>query len=188
MIAGLYGKLTINPDGSYSYDLDDSEPDVIALDEGETLQDVFTYTVSDKDGEHEKSSYSTLTITICGANDGPTAKADTNMVTELEGNIDTSANDIAGNVLQNLDHDGDANPEVGPFNDDADTDPDGDTLCVVEIGRSAGPDGPTAIWSLTCRRDGGDRAGRMIAGEYGKLTINPDGSYSYDLDDSNPDC
>ncbi len=152
VIAGEYGTLTINPDGSYSYDLDDSEPDVIALDETETLQDVFTYTVSDKDAEHEKSSYSTLTITICGANDGPTAKADTNVVQAgmISYGLSTDEPDAApgddtveeqmipaavtGNVLLTLDHDkGDAQ-----FGDVADTDPDGDTLCVVEIASEAG--------------------------------------------------
>ncbi|TNE94281.1 MAG: hypothetical protein EP324_02065, partial [Gammaproteobacteria bacterium] len=48
-IVGKYGKLTIDKEtGAYTYELDDSNPDVNALDPGEMLEDeIFTYTISD---------------------------------------------------------------------------------------------------------------------------------------------
>ena len=67
------------PEGNtwrYDYDLADTNADVVGLDDGEMLQDVFTYTVFDG----TKSDTTTLTITIKGNNDGPTAVDDFNMV------------------------------------------------------------------------------------------------------------
>ncbi len=44
-VDGQYGSLTINPDGSYSYVLDEAAADTIAA--GESQTDEFTYTISD---------------------------------------------------------------------------------------------------------------------------------------------
>ena len=47
-VNGLYGTLTwVEETGAYEYTLNDSHPDVIALDDGETLTDTFTYTLSE---------------------------------------------------------------------------------------------------------------------------------------------
>lgn len=67
VITGEYGTLTINPDGSYSYVLDDTNPDVNNLLTGETLADVFTYTLSDGTSDDQAQ----LTITINGRSDHP---------------------------------------------------------------------------------------------------------------------
>ncbi|MDJ0658835.1 MAG: VCBS domain-containing protein, partial [Crocosphaera sp.] len=48
-IKGEYGFLLLNADGSYSYTLDNNNPDVDGLDDGETLSEVFRYTNSDGD-------------------------------------------------------------------------------------------------------------------------------------------
>ncbi|MDF1739370.1 MAG: VCBS domain-containing protein, partial [Verrucomicrobiales bacterium] len=45
-VDGQYGRLIINPDGSYSYELNDAASDTIAA--GETGTDEFTYTISDE--------------------------------------------------------------------------------------------------------------------------------------------
>ncbi|MFC7396919.1 VCBS domain-containing protein [Chelatococcus sp. GCM10030263] len=63
-----YGQLTLNADGSYSYVLDNSNAAVNALKEGDSLQEVVSYTITDSDGE---TSTATLTITIQGRTDGP---------------------------------------------------------------------------------------------------------------------
>jgi T1SS-143 domain-containing protein len=65
-IEGEYGTLTIHPDGSYTYALDNN-PEVNALKDGETLDEVFTYTLTDGDGD---TSSADLTITINGVTDG----------------------------------------------------------------------------------------------------------------------
>lgn len=67
-LAGAYGSLTLNSDGSYSYVLDNSHPAVNALPAGQTLAETFSYTITDADGD---TATTTLTITITGANDAP---------------------------------------------------------------------------------------------------------------------
>lgn len=63
--AASYGTATINPTtGTWSYDLDDSNPVVDALDPGETLTDTFTVRMLDADG---RSDTQDITITITGA-------------------------------------------------------------------------------------------------------------------------
>lgn len=47
-IAGSYGTLTINPDGTYTYTLDNNNTDVQALGKIDSLVETFTYTISDQ--------------------------------------------------------------------------------------------------------------------------------------------
>ncbi|NID14765.1 VCBS domain-containing protein [Luteibacter yeojuensis] len=66
-LAGLYGTLTLNADGSYSYVVDDTNAAVNGLRDGQSVTDVYTYTITDADGD---TSSTTLTITIHGHTDG----------------------------------------------------------------------------------------------------------------------
>src|SRR5690606_36239936 len=68
-LAGAYGALTLNADGSYSYILDNASQPVQGLSAGEVLTETFTYTITDGDGD---TSTTTLTITINGTDDGVT--------------------------------------------------------------------------------------------------------------------
>ncbi len=68
VIAGTYGSLAIGSDGSYTYTLDNGLAAVQALDDGETLSDVFTYTMADGKGGTDAAD---LTVTINGLNDPP---------------------------------------------------------------------------------------------------------------------
>jgi large repetitive protein len=66
-LAGAYGELVLNADGSYTYVLNANYSAVIqGLDSNDSLSEVFTYTITDGDGD---ISTTTLTITINGAND-----------------------------------------------------------------------------------------------------------------------
>jgi len=67
LVTGSYGSLTIGADGSYVYDLDDTNTTVDALATGSSLTETFTYEVTDSDGD---TSTATLTITINGVTDG----------------------------------------------------------------------------------------------------------------------
>ncbi|GKT11387.1 MAG: hypothetical protein ISEC1_P0351 [Thiomicrorhabdus sp.] len=67
-VEGSYGSLTLNADGSYEYTLDNTNESVQALDDGESLTEIFSYTITDADGD---SSSSRLTITVGGATDTP---------------------------------------------------------------------------------------------------------------------
>ncbi|MGB7346668.1 MAG: putative Ig domain-containing protein [Pirellulaceae bacterium] len=69
-IPANYGNLTIGNDGSYTYDLNASHPSVVALAQGDSLTETFTYTISDGEGGSDTAD---LTITIVGSNDAPTA-------------------------------------------------------------------------------------------------------------------
>jgi VCBS repeat-containing protein len=61
-IAGLYGTLILNADGSYTYTIDQSNPQVLAAAGlGQILTDVFTYTINDRTGASDQAQ---LTITL----------------------------------------------------------------------------------------------------------------------------
>lgn len=66
---GAYGTLVLNADGTYTYTPDGSTQ---ALALGQSVQDSFTYVVSDG----SLSDTGTLTITIAGRNDAPVADPD----------------------------------------------------------------------------------------------------------------
>jgi VCBS repeat-containing protein len=84
---GVYGTLTINADGTYTYTPYASTQ---SLAEGASVQDSFNYTVSDG----SLTDTGTLTITIGGINDAPVAVADTAATAENDSvTIDVVAND-----------------------------------------------------------------------------------------------
>ncbi len=66
--AAVYGSFSLGADGTYTYTLDNSNPDVKALNVNDTLTESFTYTITDADGD---TSTATLSITIKGSNDVP---------------------------------------------------------------------------------------------------------------------
>jgi VCBS repeat-containing protein len=66
-IQGKYGVLKLQADGSYTYELDNTNPAVNKLDDGQSLEEKFSYTVADKDGS---LSTADLVITINGYTDG----------------------------------------------------------------------------------------------------------------------
>ena len=68
-IIGTYGMLLLAADGTFTYTLDNADPDTNALAQGEAVSDIFTYTMADGEGT---TSSTTLTINITGTNDAPT--------------------------------------------------------------------------------------------------------------------
>ncbi|HWA92343.1 MAG TPA: Ig-like domain-containing protein [Rhizomicrobium sp.] len=135
-VAGTYGHLTLNANGSYSY-VADNAAQIAAAATGSHPVDTFTYTVSDGLGG---VTTSTVSFTIDRI---PTVVADAPSGQALE-----SGSAITGNVLTN------------------DSDRDGDTLTVTAVNGSGG------------------NVGNSIAGTYGHLTINSNGTYSYSADNS----
>ncbi|MDP3055037.1 MAG: VCBS domain-containing protein [Methylobacter sp.] len=156
-VAGQYGILTISNTGVYSYALNDANAQVNALQAGQTLTETFTYRTTNGTGV----AASTLTITINGANDAPTANPDTATARE-EGGIANGTTGVnpTGNVLTN------------------DTDPDtGDTLRVASVDTGATITGGAA--TVTPGNP------MTVNGQYGSLLIHSDGSYTYTLNNDN---
>ncbi|WP_323752054.1 DUF5801 repeats-in-toxin domain-containing protein [Marinobacter sp.] len=67
LIEGEFGTLTINPDGTYNYVLDNTSLTIQGLTDTESLIESFTYTLEDGDGD---TSTAKLDITINGSDDG----------------------------------------------------------------------------------------------------------------------
>lgn len=138
-IAGTYGHLTLNANGTYTY-VADNAAGVAA---GTQVTDTFTYGVFDGYGGVGNS---TLSITVRGA--GPSATADTGSLAQGA----TATADAAHGVLAN------------------DTDSTNSAMSVSGV--AAGSAGSAPSGSV----------GTSVAGTYGHLTLNADGSYSYVAD------
>ncbi|MEZ5738201.1 MAG: VCBS domain-containing protein [Burkholderiaceae bacterium] len=150
-IQGGWGVLRLQADGSYSY-LPDPVSNTLA--QGQSVDDVFTYTVTDGTG----SASTRLTITLVGENDAPTANPDVNAA---------PADGSAPALGQAID--------ASAPGDQADADPDSnDTLTVVGVVPGNVP-GATV-----------GNVATPLAGTYGTLTLQADGSYSYTADALDP--
>ena len=106
-IAGTYGTLNLSSSGAYTYTVNNGNAAVDALNSGQTLTDTFSYTVQDGGGN---TSTASLTVSINGQNDRPTAVADTGTAVELGSAV--AGSNATGNVLDN-DTDADAGETAG---------------------------------------------------------------------------
>ena len=158
-LQGLYGSLSIDANGNYRYAIDNANPTVEALNEGDSLIESFNYTVSDSGN---LSDTAVLAITILGTNDAPVATDDSGIAKEAGGiKNSTGGFNATGNVLAN------------------DTDVDSkDTPSVngkVTAFRTGGVEGIGTAGTV----------GTALKGLYGDLMINADGTYTYAVDNSN---
>ncbi len=156
-VNGQFGSIVVNSDGSYTYEIDDTNASVQALRTNtQTLDDVFTYTVTDAGG---LTSTSQVTITIRGRNDNPVGVNDTATAVEAGGVANSTAgSNGTGNVLTN----------------DTDVDSVGNGETKVVSGVAAGPSA-SAVGSVAS----------SVNGQYGSVVVNADGSYVYTVDNNN---
>ena len=149
-LVGIYGTLTLLADGSWSYALNNADPDTDALRQGQIVTDAFTYTMADANGA---TSSAALTITVTGGNDAPVAVDDSNGADAvIESGVVVGDPSAAGNVLTN------------------DTDVDtSDTKTVTAVNGAA------------------VNVGQPLVGIYGTLTLMANGTWSYALNDADPD-
>ncbi|WP_198015331.1 beta strand repeat-containing protein [Nitratidesulfovibrio termitidis] len=89
-VQGQYGTLIIAADGTYTYTLNNNAAEVQALNAGQSVADVFSYTLTDADGD---ASAATLTVTVHGTNENtpPVALCDTATIHESDVNPTTGA-------------------------------------------------------------------------------------------------
>ena len=163
-VTGYYGTLDLEGDGSYTYTADLTATQ--ALDPGDTVTDVFTYTVDDGNGETDTA---TITITVIGVNDTPVAQNDVGVIVE-DGTL-TVANSANANLSGSYDATGEHSGDVIDTSSSSHTDSDADasaSLTVTAI-RTGSSEGSGTAGSI----------GSALTGTYGQLTIAADGSYSY---------
>jgi len=178
-----FGTLTINTDGSYRFVVDNSSAAVQALSPGDTLVEQFTYQMIDAGG---LKSLTVLVITIQGANDAPVAVDDhgTASAGASDGSpapVNASGNVITGNggVGADTDVDNDDQPPATQLKVDgvrSGLESAGGTLSPVANGA------PAAITGTVARL----ADNRVITGNFGRLTLNQDGSYSFDVNSADP--
>jgi VCBS repeat-containing protein len=156
-VAGAYGSVTIAADGTWTYTLNNTSSATQALNQGDHVSDIFTYTMRDAFGS---TSTATLTIAVTGTNDAPIAAADVNAGAQVvEQGVDSGNTVVAGvdtatgNVL---------------FND---SDVDAGDIKTVQ-GVASG----TVTGSVT------GQVAESVAGTYGSVTIAADGTWTYTLD------
>ncbi|MGX5219853.1 retention module-containing protein [Pseudomonas segetis] len=93
---GKYGTLVLNPvTGEYSFTLDNSDPDTIALADGQKISQSLEYTMRDFDGD---ISTATLTIKIVGSDTGVTVEGLNVEGGELSFNEENLANGSSPNA------------------------------------------------------------------------------------------
>src|SRR5947207_946197 len=96
-VAGTYGTLHLNANGSYTYTLDNTKASVQALAQGASVTDVFKI---GRASCRERAEIANLTVTINSNNDAPVAVADATSVKE-DTNTLADPNPVSGNVLTN---------------------------------------------------------------------------------------
>ena len=164
VIDGEYGTIAIAADGSYTYTLDNSDPEVSNLAADESLTEQFVYTLEDGDGDYESA---VLTITINGQNAAPT-------VVGAVLNVSEEGFDRPGEAEDGI-PDGDGNDDLvdGPVNvGGADADGDAVTYTLEEpTGTYYTADGTLITWS-------GGGTGTIVGSAGGQpvLTVSIDAS------------
>ena len=168
-VTGQYGTLVLNSNGSYTYDPTNNS-NAKALANGATATDVFTYVFNDgtsKLTEHSSGSLktnpsgtATLTITVTGKT--PRATDDTGRITA--GSTLTVADGSSGEDGTDTNKDNESGDHTGDvLENDAGS---STTVTGIQLGSEASPGASGTI-------------GSTFTGNYGDLTINADGSYTY---------
>ena len=174
-LTGTYGDLTLNADGSYTYEANHADTD--ALDSGDVVTDSFNYTVSDGTA----TDTAVITITVIGVNDAPTAQNDVGVIvangTLTVANGSNGSND--GSINTTGEHSGDVIHTTSSSHKDSDIDAS-DSLSITQIKKDGGSNSSVAEGSTY--NGSNATAGTSVTGTYGTLTIGADGSYTYVAD------
>ena len=147
-----YGVMALNPDGTYTYTLNNDSTDTQSLACGTSVTETFTVRVED---EHGAWTVREVTVTIRGTNDRPEL--------ELEG-------------------------KEASFTEDAGTYESGGKFTVTDVDADAGTNQTFLIaaddgeLTQTGHKNAEGSTPAVFETEYGTLTVDPDGTWTYKLD------
>ncbi len=136
-----YGTLNLNPDGNYTYVLNNNSNKVQALAEGEVVEETISIVVTDEGGNQLQT---TITIKITGQNDAPV--------------IDVGKTAEVATIIEE-----DTAPATG-------------TIVATDVDEGD---------ELTYKLKGDTDEDGVIKGDYGTLTLDEYGRWTYVLDNSN---
>ena len=176
-IATEYGTIVMNPDGTYTYTIDNDDPDTNSLALGETREETFTVYVDDGNGGVTTQE---ITVTITGTNDRPELTLSAGALSVIESGV---GRDAAGNVItsnipaeENASYAGRLTSGAGQAQG---TDVDHGAVLTYGVASGATGDPRNSYFTATDSTQG--HSSVTAGGAYGDLTLNNDGSYSYTL-------
>mgnify|MGYP005945344689 CR=1 FL=1 len=190
-----YGTLTFRADGSYEYTLNNKNPGEAGADGnavnnlalGQTVTETFTVYVTD--AQTGRSVPQTITVTINGTNDVPTLDLSNDNLNDLlggDGNLHVVEDGVGrDNANTPTDDPGKENTPFTGHTTDTGTASgnDVDAGHILYFGAAAGENtktfDPSVFNTADSTATGGAASSVVAGGQYGNLTINSNGSYTY---------
>lgn len=190
-----YGTLTFRADGSYEYTLNNKNPGEAGADGnavnnlalGQTVTETFTVYVTD--AQTGRSVPQTITVTINGTNDVPTLDLSNDNLNDLlggDGNLHVVEDGVGRDDANTPTTDpGKENTSFTGHTTDTGTASgnDVDTGHILYFGAVAGEAtkmfDPSVFNTADSTATGGAASSMVAGGQYGSLTINSNGSYTY---------
>ncbi|WP_254509681.1 PA14 domain-containing protein [Anatilimnocola floriformis] len=164
----LGAKVTLNADGSFTYDPNQAGSKVQALQNGQVATDTFTYTVTDNAATNKLSTVGNVNITVTGKND-LTIVQNNSYATNEDTNIVTTDRD----VLVPRDNIGDLTPANTADDGVLVNDTDIDNLDVLEVRTLQGNLLSGTIGTL------GNGSATALTTLGASITMNDDGTFTY---------
>ena len=190
-----YGTLTFRADGSYEYTLNNKNPGEAGADGnavnnlalGQTVTETFTVYVTD--AQTGRSVPQTITVTINGTNDVPTLDLSNDNLNDLpggDGNLHVVEDGVGRDNANTPTTDpGKENTSFTGHTTDTGTASgnDVDAGHILYFGAAAGENtktfDPSVFNTADSTATGGAASSVVAGGQYGNLTINSNGSYTY---------
>ena len=190
-----YGTLTFRADGSYEYTLNNKNPGEAGADGnavnnlalGQTVTETFTVYVTD--AQTGRSEPQTITVTINGTNDVPTLDLSNDNLNDLlggDGNLHVVEDGVGREDANTPTTDpGKENTSFTGHTTDTGTASgnDVDAGHILYFGAAAGENtktfDPSVFNTADSTATGGAASSVVAGGQYGNLTINSNGSYTY---------
>ena len=190
-----YGTLTFHADGSYEYTLNNKNPGEAGADGnavnnlalGQTVTETFTVYVTD--AQTGRSEPQTITVTINGTNDVPTLDLSNDNLNDLlggDGNLHVVENGVGREDANTPTTDpGKENTSFTGHTTDTGTASgnDVDAGHILYFGAAAGENtktfDPSVFNTADSTATGGAASSVVAGGQYGSLTLNSNGSYTY---------